>query len=282
MSWARLDDAFPDHPKVAALSAEAFRVHVSAICYAARFLTDGRIPRQMARRWADPEVIEELVAGGLWEVDADGYAVHDYLDFNPSRETVEKAREAKVEAGRQRALSRNGSTRSAEATAPATADGEASAEQYPVPIPVPLSPSDAPARESGADAPDAPAVADAAPVSEPIPKPTPSRRRPRPRAPNELPIAEARPLTTDAVDEIAARHGRELTDEVVAYWLNDSRFQTQRDKPAFIETKVIQRKGWVPNGGSNGRTNGTQRSPGGRAASGPATVADVERWLATH
>jgi hypothetical protein len=45
MTWVRLDDQFPDHPKVVNLSDRAFRLHVWGICYSARFLTDGLIQR---------------------------------------------------------------------------------------------------------------------------------------------------------------------------------------------------------------------------------------------
>lgn len=36
MSWVRLDDQFADHPKVVGLSSDAFRLHVSAMCYCAK------------------------------------------------------------------------------------------------------------------------------------------------------------------------------------------------------------------------------------------------------
>jgi hypothetical protein len=46
MSWVRLDDSFPEHPKVIALTDAAFRAHVRGLCYAGRFLTDGLTRRR--------------------------------------------------------------------------------------------------------------------------------------------------------------------------------------------------------------------------------------------
>ena len=43
MTWVKVDDALPEHPKVARLSDAAFRVHISALCYSARNLTDGKL-----------------------------------------------------------------------------------------------------------------------------------------------------------------------------------------------------------------------------------------------
>ena len=41
MSWAKLDDHFPDHPKVRALGVYGIALQTAAICYCARYLTDG-------------------------------------------------------------------------------------------------------------------------------------------------------------------------------------------------------------------------------------------------
>ena len=41
MTWLRIDDAMVDHPKIIGLSDGAFRLHITALCYCARHLTDG-------------------------------------------------------------------------------------------------------------------------------------------------------------------------------------------------------------------------------------------------
>jgi len=91
MPWIRFEDNFPEHPKVLALSDGAFRLHVRAIGYAARLLTDGHVSsaalRSMTRRSALPA---ELVAAGIWETVKDGYVVHDYLDYQPSKAEIQQ------------------------------------------------------------------------------------------------------------------------------------------------------------------------------------------------
>ena len=74
MAWVRLDDQFPDHPKVIGLSNEAFRLYVGSIAYCARFYPATEIPREyvfaklnlkmQGGRWA--RYVTELVDAGLW------------------------------------------------------------------------------------------------------------------------------------------------------------------------------------------------------------------------
>lgn len=110
MTWFKLDDQFPRHPKVLQCSAETMWLHVSAGCYCAQYLTDGLIPKRAipgmttVRKWE--ACADTLVRVGLWhEVDADTYELHDYLEYNPSREQVEeerrKARERRTKGGQR-------------------------------------------------------------------------------------------------------------------------------------------------------------------------------------
>jgi len=109
MAWVTLDDAFPDHRKIAGLSDAAFRLHVAGICHAARHLTDGlieaaEVPR-LVRRYRR-QALAELVSRGLWtgvgtaESPA-AYAIHDYLDWQDTRERV-LARKAAAAAKKRR------------------------------------------------------------------------------------------------------------------------------------------------------------------------------------
>lgn len=92
--WARLDDGFPDHPKILGLSDRAFRTHVEGICYAARMLTDGLVPRSAVRKRAGAV---ELVERGVWLAATDGYLIHDFLEYQRSREQVMAERQAATE-----------------------------------------------------------------------------------------------------------------------------------------------------------------------------------------
>jgi hypothetical protein len=92
MSWIKLDDKCPDHPKVGGLSDRGFRAWVTAMCYASAYLTDGVLPAVFLQRVA-PKVRAELVGAGLWVV-ADGETIiHDYLEHQTGRAAVERERE---------------------------------------------------------------------------------------------------------------------------------------------------------------------------------------------
>lgn len=98
MPWVRLDDGFADHPKLEQAGPLAAWLHVAALCYCARHLTDGCIPKPKALRLTDvprpAQRVDALLAAGLWEDEGDHYRVHDYLEFQPSREQVEADRAA--------------------------------------------------------------------------------------------------------------------------------------------------------------------------------------------
>lgn len=91
MTWVRLDDKMPRHPKVGALSDAAFRAWVEGLCYSAEYLTDGHLPTVFLRQ-VKPRTQTELVANGLWEANGNGVHVHDFLDFQPSRTQVTELR----------------------------------------------------------------------------------------------------------------------------------------------------------------------------------------------
>ena len=110
MPFATLDDNFPDHPKVFGLSDAAFRLHVSGIVYCARHKTDGNVPVEKVRTLVPrfrPAALRELVDRGMWQdVLGGAYYVHDYLDWNLSREQIDSRREARARSGRKGAMKR--------------------------------------------------------------------------------------------------------------------------------------------------------------------------------
>lgn len=96
MAWARFDDSAIDHPKFLALSHGAFRLWFEGISYCSKHLTDGLISRLALKgfRYVSRPRIEELLAHQLWEHHDVGFKVHDYLDWNDSREEIMAKREA--------------------------------------------------------------------------------------------------------------------------------------------------------------------------------------------
>jgi hypothetical protein len=124
MSWLKLDDGFADHPKVDPLTDAAFRLHVAAMCFCARNLTDGFIPLdrpgRMVPRYRRQSAVE-LEKAGLWLRVDGGWQVNDYLAYNPSKAEAKQQRQARQEAGRR------GGRRSGQAKAQANASAVASA-----------------------------------------------------------------------------------------------------------------------------------------------------------
>ena len=111
VTWLQLDDNMPEHPKIADLSAEAFRLHLRGLAYCARLLTDGKVPETIAQSFANSsptprETLDELRVKRLWKKRRNGYEIAQYLDWNPSRADVEARREAKKAGGRKGAARR--------------------------------------------------------------------------------------------------------------------------------------------------------------------------------
>lgn len=119
MTWVRIDDHFDQNPKLAQAGPLGWALWMAGLAYCNRTLTDGFIPRNVAhslmgldhidregRAWkvcvtsgmtGDDVTCESiaswLVDAELWDVVAGGYQVHDYLEFQPSREDVLRERD---------------------------------------------------------------------------------------------------------------------------------------------------------------------------------------------
>ena len=118
MAWVKLDDRFAQHPKVVAAGPLAMAMQVAALGYCNRELTDGFVPRAIAKTLLDFEVerdgklyrlgyscgmagedveaswvIDSLIATGMWEEVPGGYRIHDFHDYQPSREQALRERE---------------------------------------------------------------------------------------------------------------------------------------------------------------------------------------------
>jgi hypothetical protein len=131
MPWVRLDDGFGEHPKIIKAGSLAGWLYVMGLGYCNRNLTDGFIPIGMVTRLTDLDdacrLAERLVDAGLWEATGGGYRVHDYLDYQPSREQAEELSGIRADVGRR------GGRASAEARAKQVASRlvEANAKQTP-------------------------------------------------------------------------------------------------------------------------------------------------------
>lgn len=101
MTWLKTDDRFPDHRKIRRLTDGAYRLHHTALSFAAKDETDGLIrpedldEMQHGRRLS--KHVDLLVKAGLWEPVRGGWALHDFLDYNPSHAQLEAERAANRE-----------------------------------------------------------------------------------------------------------------------------------------------------------------------------------------
>lgn len=124
MPWVFVDDNFADHPKIVAAGPLCAILQIRALCYANRHLTDGFIPEaaipgllggfehigltdggvpKMFVHGQDALEVDwprEMIAHGLWEAHHGGFRIHDYLDYQKSRQRIETERAAKQRAGK--------------------------------------------------------------------------------------------------------------------------------------------------------------------------------------
>lgn len=184
MPWVRLDEEFARHPKVLAAGPLGMAMQVAALCYCNSYLTDGFVPRSVVpgllhleglgmRMWngdligsgedADFKiVVEDLIDAGLWEEVPGGFRIHDFHQYQPTKDEVLAEREQKRAAGQKggrataqaRAAARGGAGAAKPSDTPkrggggrprrqradqqvqAPAQAPAQAESKPVPVPV--------------------------------------------------------------------------------------------------------------------------------------------------
>jgi len=113
MAWARIDDKFLDNPKVRKAGKEATYLYVSGLVYSSNQLTEGYISDEALGLVAYKGFIKNerthaatLVECELWDRIEGGYQIHDYLEYNPTKEQIEEARAKKAAAGSKGAQAR--------------------------------------------------------------------------------------------------------------------------------------------------------------------------------
>lgn len=102
MTWVRIDDQLHAHPKFRLaweLEPTSIGLELFALSHSAAYLTDGCIDGLFVRQWfrnarRRERAIKALVESGLWVPDGAGWQIHDYLDYNESREDIQRRRQA--------------------------------------------------------------------------------------------------------------------------------------------------------------------------------------------
>jgi hypothetical protein len=154
MSWGKVDDRLPEHPKWVALErsegprmwADALATWVVVLCYANRNETDGFIDEAVLARIspigrASLKAAAAMVDAGLMTKEATGFRLHGFGDYNPLRaekEAVRAADRARKNQGVQPESARNptGVQPDSEPTRARTR-----ARAHPRPVPAPPGPS---------------------------------------------------------------------------------------------------------------------------------------------
>lgn len=87
--WVRLQENALDHPKLLGFVdlSRPFDLWVWGLSYVQKHLTDGHLPGAAITR-KSAKAAAELISRGLWEADGENFIVHDYHDWNESKETV--------------------------------------------------------------------------------------------------------------------------------------------------------------------------------------------------
>lgn len=100
MTWFKVDDSLPDHPKTVALEESkhfgpAMGLWAVAGSWCAKHLTDGAVPKRLIRKLGFRDAhAAALVAVGFWDTITDGYQFHNWLKWQPSKLSVTAKREA--------------------------------------------------------------------------------------------------------------------------------------------------------------------------------------------
>jgi len=178
MTWVRFDDQYPIHRKYAPLTDRRYRLANEALFWSSRNRTDGRIlPDELTqiRTNATKADAADLVSRRIWHGPrydcpnatcpppvTEGWVIHDYWDYQPSKAAAAAEQEKRAKAGRLGGV-RSGQTRRSKGEANAKQVLEAGASRLlePRPVPSPLLPEEggtgAPRRAdalgAGADAP---------------------------------------------------------------------------------------------------------------------------------
>lgn len=96
MPWFKVDDTFAYHTKVVRAGNAAIGLWVRAGSWAMQQLTDGFVPRDVARTLGTAKEAQRLIDVGLWVEMDGGYLFHQWDEpgRQPSRAQVETERQA--------------------------------------------------------------------------------------------------------------------------------------------------------------------------------------------
>lgn len=106
MPFFRTDDMLHSHPKARRAGLPAIGLWSLAGSYCMAYKTNGFVPGWFVADFPQGrKLAQRLVSVGLWETaiqdEQAGYLFHDFLDYNPSAEEIERDRERARERSRK-------------------------------------------------------------------------------------------------------------------------------------------------------------------------------------
>jgi hypothetical protein len=141
VAWVRTPDELMEREEVFAVGFDALGLHIAALGYSNRNLTDGRIPATKAAILVPlPDagiLIDRLVAAGWWTVTEAGYQLVYLLDLQPTAESVLAKRAATARRVSEHRDRRNGVSNAAGTHAVTALPGTRSRSPDPDPVPGP-------------------------------------------------------------------------------------------------------------------------------------------------
>lgn len=99
MPWFKVDDTLHSHPKVRRAGAAAVGLWATAGSFSMAYKTDGFVPQYFVDGWGKAGVTaaRKLVECGLWRTGSHeqepGYWFHDWDDYQPLSDEIERDRE---------------------------------------------------------------------------------------------------------------------------------------------------------------------------------------------
>ncbi|MEM5789046.1 MAG: DnaD domain protein [Syntrophobacteraceae bacterium] len=109
MAWIKLDDQWMNHPKIIRAGRDARDMWLASLTWCSSYLTDGYFTEDMLITFAVmagvdvanvKQIASKLLEVCLWDATDGGFKIHDYEDYNFTKEQVIAVREARREAGR--------------------------------------------------------------------------------------------------------------------------------------------------------------------------------------
>ena len=100
MAWFKSDDGLHSHPKARRAGLESMGLWVVAGTFSSAYKLEGFVPDYLVKSWGRgaTKAAARLVEVGLWEradhpVEGSGYVFHDWEDYNPTADQIERQRE---------------------------------------------------------------------------------------------------------------------------------------------------------------------------------------------